>query len=86
MQGTTITQFTYSQLSLPMITVYDHPSDFPNHYVARIWDASIPEATEDFVLYDSLDECRRDVVAAGFLIPIPRDPLDDVSIVVSYIK
>ena len=86
MQGKTLTQFNYDELFFPMITVYDHPIDYPNHYVARVWDSSVPLETTYFVLYDSLEECRRDIEKAGFLIPIPRSPQDDLCIVESHIR
>lgn len=86
MQGKTLAQFTYQQLGFPMITVYDHPADYPDYYVARVWDGIIPQATEDFVLYDTLKECRRDIVAAGFFLPIPRSAEDDICIIASYIR
>lgn len=86
MQGNSLTQFRYEHLLFPMITVYDHPEDFPQHYVARVWDGAVPCATQDFVLYESLDKCRLDIVAAGFMLPLPRSPEDDLCIIASYIR
>lgn len=28
----------YGQYRLPMLVMYDHPSDFPHHIVIRLWD------------------------------------------------
>ena len=27
----------FSNIKLPLIVVYDHPSDYPDAYVARVW-------------------------------------------------
>lgn len=44
---------------LPMWTVYDHPADYPGHWVARLWySLPQPEPTEYVLAHDSLDELR----------------------------
>jgi hypothetical protein len=46
---------------LPIWVVYDHPTDFPNAFVARLWIGL--EATAEVLISDSLDEVRAMVAA-----------------------
>lgn len=46
----------FSRFKFPLITIYFNPSDFPNKYVARIYDANQP--TLIAVVKDSLEELR----------------------------
>jgi hypothetical protein len=57
----------------PMITIYNHPSDYPKGYVARLWADS--RATEYFALAGSLDEIRK-AIPSGML-QFSRRPEDD---------
>lgn len=67
---------------LTIYTIYEHPRDYPNQYVARPWwirdDGSLLKSTK-VLLADSLDELR------GMLPPglchMPRTPSDDPCIV-----
>lgn len=45
--------------SLPMLTVYNHPSDYPNKFVVRMWDAAAP--TRYISISDSLEEARKSI-------------------------
>lgn len=64
--------------------IYDHPSDFPEHYVVRCWVVSARGAghTGEAWLRDSLDGAR-EVIAGncpgGYR--LPRQPDDDPVIV-----
>jgi len=62
-------------------TVYDHPRDYPAHFVARRWVAAggdvIP--TDDMFIADTLDELRA-LLPPG-MVCFPRMPLDDPKIV-----
>ena len=64
-------------------TVYDHPKDYPDHFVVRAWlihpDNPEPQPTEECFLATSLEEART-FVPEG-LISIPRSPGDDEPIV-----
>ncbi|MBQ2634039.1 MAG: hypothetical protein IJF88_05630 [Oscillospiraceae bacterium] len=41
-----VTRFDYARLvkqtTIPIITVYAHPADYPDKYVARVWDVNRP--------------------------------------------
>lgn len=41
-----INRFDYAKLvkttTMPLITVYAHPADYPDKYVARVWDLDRP--------------------------------------------
>jgi hypothetical protein len=43
-------------------TIYDHPSDYPDHFVVRAWailpGLSEPQPTQEHYLAESLDEAR----------------------------
>jgi hypothetical protein len=41
---------------VPLICIYDHPEDYPNKFVARLWDGNVP--TEIMVTADTLDGIR----------------------------
>jgi hypothetical protein len=62
---------------LHMWSVYDHPKDQPNHFVARLWligdGKLIP--TNDMFIADTLEEVRS-LLPPG-LVCVPRDPGDD---------
>jgi hypothetical protein len=48
---------------LAMWTVYDHPSDYPDYYIARKWlvgsKRAEPEATDEILLDADLDALRK---------------------------
>ncbi|HKX40909.1 MAG TPA: hypothetical protein VJO99_07110 [Burkholderiaceae bacterium] len=65
-----------------MWVVYDHPLDWPSHFVGRLHEvhtsgASVP--TRQIVLSDTLDGVRRKLPFG--LTCIPRHPNDDPNIV-----
>lgn len=74
------------QTQLSMWTVYDHPSDFPNDYVARRWLVHTlgPEPTGDVLRSSSLQTLR---VALGMrgLHVIPRSAEDDPIVVETWL-
>jgi hypothetical protein len=43
-------------------TIYDHPKDYPDHFVARKWSIGTkpgePEATDEVIVRPTLDEVR----------------------------
>lgn len=56
--------FDYAKINravqtLPMITIYKHPDDYPEKYVARVWDANHP--THIIALADTLEEIRQTI-------------------------
>jgi hypothetical protein len=46
---------------LPIWVVYDHPTDFPDAFVARLWEGEAP--TDQVLMSDSLDEVRTMIAA-----------------------
>lgn len=63
---------------LPIWVVYDHPTDWPEHYVARLWEGEQP--TEHIVLTTDLTLLRRHLDAQG-LYCLGRSDGDDPKIV-----
>jgi hypothetical protein len=67
-------------MSLEMWTVYDHPIDFPNSWIARRWvvqgAAALP--TNDTIISPDLPALRR-ALPPG-LVCIGREPADDPTI------
>ncbi len=67
---------------LEMVTVYDHPTDFPKHYVGRVWAASSEGyyATGTVLCDEDLDNLRRRINEMGFGAKLDRSPGDDPKI------
>lgn len=49
----------HSLAGVPIIAVYNSPSDYPGKYVARVWDINKP--TKVIVIRDSLEEIRKTI-------------------------
>lgn len=62
---------------LPLITVYKRPPDYPNSYVARLFDVDIVQ--RDFIVKNTLHEIREAI--PDFFYRLERDPLDDPVVV-----
>lgn len=67
---------------LPMFTIYASPSDYPDMYVARMFDLDKPTAT---AFASSNVENVRGVMRALGLHQKPRDPIDDAVILETWI-
>lgn len=52
-------QVDTSGLKQPIICVYSHPADYPDKYVARIFDGVMP--TDTIIIRDTVDELREDI-------------------------
>jgi hypothetical protein len=52
-----------TQPGLTIWVVYDHPLDWPDHYVARRWDGELP--TEDLVVTFDLELLREHLADKG---------------------
>jgi hypothetical protein len=67
---------------LRMWTVYERPSDYPENYVARLFevDAVGSHATENIVIAPDLEFLRALMIGMG-LVKMVRDPKDDPVIV-----
>lgn len=72
-----LTQVDYSELMVPGIIVYDHPTDVPDKMVARVWDLARQRPTNVELRRDSLEEIRQEIMAAGrFAACFPAAPED----------
>lgn len=69
--------FDFSLAKMPMIVVYDSPSEFPSKFVARLFNVDIP--TNYFVTADTLEELRKKMPFN--MIRTGRSPQDDIIIV-----
>ena len=69
----------YHQLTLPLVTVYDHPTDYPDVYVARLFGAE-EGATNIIMTSYSLQELRSRIMKSGFMARLNRDVNDDEKI------
>jgi hypothetical protein len=72
---------------LSIWTVYDHPTDYPDSYVARRFAISKdgpPAPTREAIVSPTLMPLREVLVSKG-LTPIARSPEDDPKIVESWI-
>lgn len=71
---------------LVLWTIYDHPRDYPNAFVARRWvvERGGERATDTLMTSDTLDWLRDQMLDMG-LYRLPRDPADDPSIVETWL-
>lgn len=74
-------QVDFSKLAFPLVTIYEKPLDFPDAFVARVWDAKGPKPTNVMIKRDTLQEVREDIVAAGFKVKFTQAEGDDPHIV-----
>lgn len=81
-----MSQVDFSGLKIPLITIYEKPLDFPNAFVARVWDGAGPRATNTIIMRFSLQECREDIAAAGFMVRFPRVEGDEPHIVETWMR
>lgn len=65
------------QARIPLICVYDHPTDYPDKFIARLWDCNIP--TRIMVTADTLEELREKIPSS--MVRMDRHPKDDPCIV-----
>lgn len=73
--------FDYSVIKrdtrFPIICIYSHPSDYPDKFVARLFDIDSP--TDVYEIADTLDEIRQTIPPE--MVRMERDPNDDPCIV-----
>lgn len=81
-----MTLVNFSEMKIPAICVYNHPEDFPDKIIARVLEAATNGMTNVYAEYDSLEDCRKDIAAAGFNIVMPRSPEDPLCIVETYFR
>lgn len=56
---TSIHQIDISDLRFPIIAAYEHPDDYPDKCVARIFD--LDRTTDTAILKDSMEELHEDI-------------------------
>lgn len=74
-------QVDFSELDLPLVTIYEKPLDFPDAFVARVWDGKGPKPTNTMIKRNTIQEIREDIMAAGFETVFPRAEGDELHIV-----
>lgn len=64
---------------LHMWTVYDHPRDMPDKFVARLWrvDGDGAVATDSVIITETLEQMHAILLAEMGLTRLARDPNDD---------
>lgn len=67
----------HRQTALPLICIYDHPADYPDNFVARVWDINKP--TRLIALADTLEDIRKTIPPS--MTRMPRSEKDDPTIV-----
>lgn len=74
-----ISEVDLSNIEVPVIVVYEHPSDYPQYYVARIFNVDKP--TDTIMLKDTLEEIQEDVRNNTNMMFMLRGAEDDPCIV-----
>ena len=73
--------------TLPMWAVYDHPTDYPDYYVARKWlcgnGNAEPQGTDEVLMDKDLDRLRAKLPPGMYC--LPRDAKDDPVIVETWV-
>lgn len=54
-----IKEVDLSNIKVPVIVVFEHPIDYPEYYVARVFNADKP--TDTIMLKDTLEEIQEDI-------------------------
>lgn len=74
-----IKEVDFSHIKEPMVVVYDHPSDYPEYYIARIFNGDKP--TDTIMIKDTLREIQEDIRSNTDMIFVLRGEEDDTCIV-----
>lgn len=72
-------EIDFSGLKVPFIAVYQHPEDFPEKCVARIYELDKP--TDTLMIKDTLGEIEKDIRENTGMTFIPRGAEDVLSLV-----
>lgn len=65
-----IREVDFSGLKVPFVAVYGHPDDFPDKYVARIYE--LDKATDTIMVKETLEEITADIKEHTAMTFIPR--------------
>lgn len=74
-----IREVDFSGLKVPFVAVYGHPDDFPDKYVARIYE--LDKATDTIMVKETLEEITADIKEHTAMTFIPRGTADVPSLV-----
>ena len=81
-----VTRFDYARLvkqtTIPIITVYAHPADYPDKFVARVWDTDRP--TNLAAIADTY-EALLQAIPVNQMVRMAPDARDDPTIVETWI-
>ncbi|MDE7326286.1 MAG: hypothetical protein K2N63_08435 [Lachnospiraceae bacterium] len=56
----TLCQVDFSELNFPLVTIYERPLDFPDAFVARVWDGKGAKPTNIVIKRSTVQEIRED--------------------------
>lgn len=72
-----LARFDYEELTeqaaIPVIIVTANQDDYPQRYVARLWDMSVPTSTQYIAMEDTLEELRKTIPAEMSRLPAAPD-------------
>ncbi len=72
-----LARFDYEELTeqaaIPVIIVTATQDAYPQRYVARLWDMSVPTSTQYIALEDTLEELRKTIPAEMSRLPAAPD-------------
>lgn len=74
-----VKEIDFSELKVPIIAVYQHPEDFQEKYVARVYELDKP--TDTLMIKDTLEEIETDIRKNTGMTFIPRGAEDVLSLV-----
>lgn len=69
---------------LPMVTIYDRPSDYPDGFMGRMFLTGRVELPTQITVTGSLKDIQEKLMEVG-MTPLPRDEGDDPKIVETWI-
>ncbi len=79
-------QVDFSDLRFPLIAVYKKPKDYPDAYVARVWEGARNLPTNTLIKRETLQEIRKDIKSAGFTIRLTPAEGEDPVIVETWLR
>lgn len=73
--------------TLPLLSIYDGPEDYPDKAVIRRWNirGAIPVPEQECLLFDTVTQAHEAIMRTGQWIPIGRDDADVKCLYGSYI-
>lgn len=78
-----IKEVDLSDFKLPTIAIYEHPRDYPEYYVARVFD--VDKQTDTIILKDTLAAVQEDIKENTKMMFFSRGAEDDPCIVGAWI-